>query len=169
MTTLEQVAQGIETLCNQHGWDQLPMLFYIKRGDDSFGVIEFDIIEGNIFEGIESAPIHKNADCVVLMTEGWTYSEAIQAEIQKAADFMVEHLGSDPKETMNEMSIMYYQYFPPSQDKNRVECRTVTAISLDEKPMAVIRKNDGSEPIVSDLVDGRVYDSLVAYITRDRA
>lgn len=168
MTTLEQVAQGIETLCNQHGWDQLPMLFYIKRGDDSFGVIEFDIIEGDVYEGIESAHVNNDADCVAFMVEGWTYSDNIQTEIKKAADFMVEHLNTDLSETMNEISRMYYQYFPPSQDKDRIECRTVTVISLDEKPAAIIRRNDGSEPIASEVVDGRIHDALIAYITRDR-
>lgn len=166
MKSLESVAQDIELMCNEHGWDQLPMIFHVKRSNDEHTIVAFDILEGNLYDNLEFGKVTEGADCVALMTEGWTYSEYVENEIKKAADFMVEHLGSSPDETMREITQMYYQYFPPSQDKNRVECRMVTVISLDEKPAAVMRRNDGSEPVLSEAVDGRVLDALISYITR---
>lgn len=168
MKTLEEVASSVEAMCNQHGWDQLPMIFHIKRGDDSYEIVAMDVIEGSLYDSLDNTVADQNADCVALMTEGWTYSQDVADEIKKAADFMVENLGTNPEDTITDVSQMYYQFFPPSQDKNRVEVRTITAISLDEKPAVVMRRRD-EDPETADAMDGRILDALTAFILRKRS
>lgn len=167
MRTLEEKARNLEEVCNEFGWDQLPMLF-IYKGDQ---ILDFAVMDGDkqdMYNFLSTFTPDADTSAVGFMTEGWIYGPDMLSFMEDVAVAMAQATGEDKAAVAARVAQATWEEFPPSQDQQRREVRNVLVMELDGSHTSVTRIRD-EEPTITERDEGRIIDALTALMKRVQA